>query len=233
MQKMIMAILHFIGLVKRDIFDYQMPHTGYFLPIVNILIAFRHLLKLWNESEIGEQKPAFQQYFVSSILKQEIPQYFSPLHCWLFKLFAWIGSRKILGVKLTKRGLVNNQLLVLATYFLQFKFQKNLPLLEFSTQMIFLWLAAVWCRDWDVLVVHEFSFQPMPLGPFRASGRCRNSENREFCAHFASLSMSPNMPACPGHIGVNELFSKYWQEGSASSKGSQRVAICSNTLLLF
>ena len=61
--------------------------------------------------------------------------------------------------------------------------------------------------------------QPMPLGPFRASGRCRNSENREFCAHFPSLSMSPNMPTCPGHIGVKELFSKYWQEGSASSKG--------------
>ena len=85
--------------------------------------------------------------------------------------------------------------------------------------MIFLWLAAVWCRDWDVLVVHKFSFQPMPLGPFRASGRYRNSENREFCAHFPSLSMSPNMPTCPGHIGVKELFSKYWQEGSASSKG--------------
>ena len=118
------------------------------------------------------------------------PTKFSPLHAGCSNFVAWIRSRKILGVKLTKRGLVNNQLLVLATYFLQFKFQKNLPLLEFSTQMIFLWLAAVWCRDWDVLVVHEFSFQPMPLGPFRASGRCRNSENREFCAHFPSVNVT-------------------------------------------
>ena len=74
----------------------------------------------------------------------------------------------------------------------------------------------------------------MPLGPFRASGRCRNSENRDFCAHFPSLSMSPNMPTCPGHIGVKELFSKYWQEGSASSKGRAKSCylLCSNTLQL-
>ena len=190
---------------------------------------------LWNESEIGEQKPAFQQYFVSSILKQEIPQYFSPLHCWLFKLFAWIGSRKILGVKLTKRGLVNNQLLVLATYFLQFKFQQIFPCWNFPRK----WFSFDWQQSGAEtemsLSCTSFPSNQCHWVHSELPGAAEILKTESFALIFP-LSMSPNMPTCPGHIGVKKLFSKYWQEGSASSKGRAKSCYLfqhSSTFLVF
>ena len=133
---------------------------------------------LWNESERGKQKPAFQHYFVSSILKQEIP-----LHCWLFKLCCLNSEPKNLGVKLTKRGLVNNQLLVLATYFLQFKFQKIFLCLNFP-------------RKW-------FSFD------WQQSGA--ETEMSLSCTSFPSSILASQPTNATGSIQSFRALQKFWK----------------------
>ena len=47
-------------------------------------------------------------------------------------------------------------------------------------------------RDWDVLVVHEFSLErPMPLLiPFKTSASCKNSDNLEFRVLFPHVNVT-------------------------------------------
>ena len=184
-----------------------------------------HLHHLWNESERGEEKPAFQHYFVSSILKQEIP-----LHCWLFKLCCLNSEPKNLEVKLTKRGLVNNQLLVLATYFLQFSFKKfsswNFPCKWFSF-------------DWQQSGAEtEMSLSCFP------SNQCHwvHSELPGAAEILKTESFALIFPLCQCHqicqpvqdiLEWKNCFPSTDRKDLLPLKGGQRVAICSNTLLLF
>ena len=48
-------------------------------------------------------------------------------------------------------------------------------------------------RDWDVLVVHEFSFNrpmPPPVIPFKTSASCKNSDKFEFPILFPHVNVT-------------------------------------------
>ena len=103
-------------------------------------------------------------------------------------------------------------------------------------QMIFLWLAAVWCRDWDVLVVHEFSF----LDPRQPANQCHwvHSELPGAAEILKTESFALIFPLCQCHqicqpvqdiLEWKNCFPSTDRKDLLPLKGGQRVAICSNT----
>ena len=106
--------------------------------------------------------------------------------------------------------------------------------------MIFLWLAAVWCRDWDVLVLHEFSF----LDPRQPTNQCHwvHSELPGAAEILKTETFALIFPLCQCHqicqpvqdiLEWKNCFPSTDRKDLLPLKGGQRVAICSNTLLLF
>ena len=202
---------------KFKVVKHFINQMNYFAILLNHLdeMAMKPFVKWIRNRRTEASLPAI---FCLIHFETRNPTKFSPLHAGCSNFVAWIRSRKILGVKLTKRGLVDNQPLALATYFLQFKFQQIFPCWNFPRK----WFSFDWQQSGAEtemsLSCTSFPSNQCHWVHSELPGAAEILKTESFALIFP-LSMSPNMPTCPGHIGVKKLFSKYWQEGSASSKG--------------